>query len=70
MRSFLVAVLGAIGVATILAAGGGTPARAVAETALIKCIDCEGRTCHSVYGPGYRSCVSPPEGCMAWDECG
>jgi hypothetical protein len=70
MRNLFVAILGAVGVVAILAAGGAAPAKAVADPVLGKCIDCEGQSCHSVVVPAYRSCLATPDGCADWDECG
>ncbi len=70
MRTLLVAVIGAIGIAVILAAVGGSPAIAAAEVPMVKCKDCEGQACHDVYGAGALNCIQTDLGCVAWDDCG
>jgi len=67
-RLTLVVVICALGVAAILAAGG--PVADAAASDVLKCVDCEGQTCHVVYGPASRNCLALPEGCMSWEDCG
>lgn len=69
MRAWITAGIVAVGVLAVIAAGTA-PAPVAAANEPLKCMDCDGQSCHAVYGPAAQSCILTEEGCVAWGDCG